>query len=127
MELIQKFLSMSQNSVQLAKRMLARSVFLFALTVAGFYGLDLIMDTGIGQRFGLADRFPEFISMMRAAAIFTFIEMSLFWIRFGTQPKIDVQETAVKACETATGAAVVHVSNTLLFLARLVVFLYLMQ
>lgn len=121
-----RILFIKRDSWLVAKRMAARTVFLFILTAAGLWCADTLVDSGIGNRFALVRRFPEFIPMMMAAAKFTFIEMSVFWIRFGTQPKNDNQCAIDLAIVTPMGAAIVHASNVVQWAFRICVFLYLM-
>lgn len=124
---IQSLLQIAPERMAICKRMAVRSVFLFIMTSIMLYVADAMVDAGTGNPFSVVRRFPEFIPMMMAAASFTFIEMSLFWIRFGTQPKNDVQEAITKANETPMGAAIVHVTNSLVWFARVCVFLYLLH
>ncbi len=124
---ILSFFSVKPESWAIMKRMGARSVFLFILTAIALCVADMMVDSGIGNRFALVRRFPEFIPMMMAAAQFTFIEMSLFWIRFGTQPKNDVQEAIEVANTQPMSAAIVHITNSLVWFARICVFLYLLH
>lgn len=117
--------SIKDASVLMIKRMALRSLGLFLLTALGFALVDLMIDSGMTDKYALVRRFPEMIPLMVAAAKFTFIEMSIFWIRFGTQPRHDVQNAIEMACTTSMGSAIVHLTNTLVWAIRLAVFIYL--
>lgn len=121
-----KILHITNASWVLLQRMFVRSLFLALLTVVGFGVLDYLVQLGIQDRFGLVQRYPEFLVMMKAAAVLTFVEMSVFWIRFGTSPRLDVQNVAEYARQSANGAAIVYAVNTATWLARVVIMLYLM-
>lgn len=121
-----KILSITNASWLLMQRMFARTVFLALLTVLGFAMLDLMVQSGMEDKFGLVRQFPEFLVMMKAAAVLTFIEMCVFWVRFNTAPRLDVQNVAKDAIHSPTGAAIVYAVNTLQWLARVVIMLYLM-
>lgn len=123
----ERFLFIKRDSWMLGKRMFARSVFLMLLGLVGFWLADTMMESARLGTLTIMRRFPDIVTMMTAAAKFTFIEMSIFWIRFGTSPKQDVQEVAGVAAQTSMGAAIVHVCSTLVWFARVVIFLYLMQ
>lgn len=124
----QRIFFVKKANWQLAKRMAARSVFLFLLTLVGFHVADLMIDSARFNTIPALRRFPDFVIMMTAAAKFTFIELSLFWIRFGVTPKQDVQDVAETAARGGgMPAAVVHVTNTLVWAFRVVVFLYLVS
>lgn len=122
----ERFFGVKKSSLEEMQHMLLRSILLGFLTVMGFAVLDRLVDSGIADRFSLVHRFPEFIMMMSAAAKFTFIEMSLYWIRFGTQVRNEKEALNI-ANNSPMSAAFVHFTNSLLFIARLAVFLYLMN
>lgn len=79
-------LSITQQSWVMFKRMFARSVALVMLTMVGCALLDFLVDSGATDRYALIRRFPEFIPLLMASITLTFIEMSVFWVRFSTQP-----------------------------------------
>jgi hypothetical protein len=109
------------------KRMFARTMVLATLTILGLTVVDWLVDLGLADRYAIVRRFPEFIPMMMAAAKFTFIEMSLFWIRFGTQHRIDVQRGIQDAMTSSyMAAAFIHFTNSLVWFARVAIFIYLM-
>jgi hypothetical protein len=122
----------TQQSWDLFQRMFARSVALALLTSFGFALVDHLVDSGMSDRFALVHRFPEFIPMMLASAKLTFIEMSVFWIRFATQPStVDTRHGLNDALGEARfhpGAAVaLHAVNTVQWAFRVVVLIYLAQ
>lgn len=123
----EKIFSITAASILLAKRMAARTVALALLTLFGFWVVDLLVESGMHDRLALVRRFPEFIPLLVAAAKFTFIEMSLFWIRFATAPKIDVQ-AAIREVDTwdnQMALAFVYLTNSLIWAFRVCVFIYL--
>jgi hypothetical protein len=120
-----EFLYVKKSSWDLMKRMAFRSIFLLALSAIGFWALEQMVQSGINDRYSLVQKFPEFLALMKAAACFTFIEMSLFWIRMATQPKNDVQEAVCEALKEPMAAAVVHFTNSLVWAIRIAVFLWL--
>jgi hypothetical protein len=126
-QLKHKLFAITQQSWELFERMFARSVALAVLTALGFALVDHLVDSGMADRFALVHRFPEFIPMMLASAKLTFIEMSVFWIRFATQPRVDVQAHLESTQYDAKAAATVHGINTLVWMFRVVVLIYLAQ
>jgi hypothetical protein len=115
-----------RSSWLVMKRMALRSVVLFLFTLVGFWVADSLVESARFGTLPIVRRFPDFIAMMTAAAKLTFILMSLFWVRFSTQPKHDVQETMSAATKEPMAAAIVHATNTAQHLAYIGVFLYLM-
>jgi hypothetical protein len=71
------------------------------------------------------ERWPEVIVILRAAAIMTWAELSLLWIRTALQPKTDVQQAATKALETPMAAAIVYATHSVNWIVRMVIFLKL--
>jgi cell shape-determining protein MreD len=126
-KLHRKVLAITQQSWELFQRMFARSVALALLTCLGFALVDHLVDSGMTDRFALVHRFPEFIPMMLAAAKLTFIEMSVFWIRFATQPRLDVQACVEYVHPNSVAGAITHGVNSLVWAFRIVVLLYLAQ
>jgi hypothetical protein len=110
----------------LMRRMAVRSVVLAVLTVLGGMLLSHLVDSGRLDRFGIVHQFPELLTMLRASAIMTFIEMSIFWIRLAVTPQLDVQEYAKTAAKDPMAAAIIYVTNTLQWAARVGMFLFLM-
>lgn len=117
----------SAATYEVFERAFVRTMILAVLTIVGLWVVDKLVDSGIADRFALVRRFPDFIPFMMASAKMTFIEMSLFWIRFSTQPKVDVQEVADTASMSSTGAAFVYFTNALMWAMRVGVFLYLLE
>jgi len=127
-----KILSITQQSWALFQRMAARSVGLAMLTFLGFALVDFMIDQGISDRFALVRRFPEFIPLMLAAAKLTFIEMSVFWIRFATQPaltdsKLAISQVLENAYSNPTAVVIFHGINSAMWGFRIAVLLYLAQ
>jgi cell shape-determining protein MreD len=120
-------LAITRQSWELFQRMFARSVALALLTFIGFALVDHLVESGLTDRFALVRRFPEFIPMMLAAAKLTFIEMSVFWIRFATQPRVDVQACIEYAPTNSIAAAIINATNALVWAFRIVVLIYLAQ
>lgn len=122
----ERIFGIKRTTWALIKHMAARSVFLFGLTVVGFALLEMMLQSGIEDRHGIIARYPEFMSMIRAAAIFTFVDMSVFWIRIATQPKMVEQDNVEAAQGSASGAAWIYGIDKLVWAFRVVVFIYLM-
>jgi hypothetical protein len=126
-----KLLSITQKSWELFERMFARSLALALLTGIGLAVVDLLVDSGMTNRYAIIHRFPEFIPLMLAAVKLTFIEMSVFWVRFATQPSIDVQqpvrEVQKQAWDNTIALALTHGINSLVWMFRVVVLIYLAQ
>lgn len=127
MSAVSRFLKIKQSTLELIGRMLWRSVGLFALSLLGFAVVDYLVESGLADNTAMARRFPEFIPMMMAAAKFTLIEMSLFWIRIFTAPKLDVQGVlnGIQTWDNYNAVALVHLTNTLQWAFRVAVFIYL--
>lgn len=121
-----RFLGIRQSTWQEIRYMFLRSIFLGFLTIAGFALLDYLVESGAADRFALVHRFPEFILMMSAAAKLTFIKMSLYWIRLGTQVRNVKVDAIAEANRTPMSAAIVYVTNTVGALAHIGAFLLLM-
>lgn len=115
-----------RSSLNLIKRMFLRSIVLMLLTAIGFWVADTLVESSRYGDLPILRRFPDFIALMTAAAKFTFIEMSLFWIRFSTQPKNDVQESIAVANREPMSAAFLHLTNSLVWAFRVGVFLWLL-
>lgn len=124
--MITKLLSITNASVELMKRMLARSVFLVLLTAIGFAALELLVASGGQDGIGIVERFPELLMMAKAAAVLTFAELIVFWARFATAHKLDVQDVGTLATASPTGAAIVYAVNSAHWLARILIVVYLM-
>lgn len=120
-----RILSITRESWTMFQRMFARSVALAILTALGFVVVDHLVDSGMTDRFAIVRRFPEFIPFMLAAAKLTFIEMSLFWVHFLTAPKFDMNEAMFQATSSPVGAALVYLTDKLVWAFRLGVFIYL--
>lgn len=120
------------HSLDELKKMVIRTMILVILTIAGLWMADALVDSGMTNRFALVRRFPEFIPMMMAAAKFTFIEMSLEWIRYATRPKLSKREKAAEDFLTASNDSkaaspnVMYVTNAVVWAIRVAVFIYLM-
>jgi hypothetical protein len=123
-----RYFGILKHSTFMELRYMALRTFLLAfLTIVGFSVLDYLVQSGRADSFALVHRFPEFITMMDAAAKFTFIDMSLYWIRFGTQVRNDKREALSIANSTPSSAAFVYFTNALSNIFRVCVFLYLMS
>ena len=120
-----RILFVKPETWHLIKRMAIRSVFLMILFSTGLLVLDTLINSGFGDKYALVRRFPDMIPMMNAAAILTFINMSIFWIRIFTAPKHVVQEAKSVAMTTPSGAAVVVVTDMLGWAVQVAAFLYL--
>ena len=126
MKIKEHFGRFAAGSFAVFERMFFRTLVLALFTFAALTVADALVTSGMGDRFAIVRRFPEFIPMMMAAAKFTFIEVSLLWIRFGVQPKVNVQEGVYEATGNPMAAALVYFTHSLVWFARVCVFIYLM-
>jgi hypothetical protein len=126
-----KVFSITQQSWMLFQRMFARSVGLALLTAVGMACVYYMVDSGMSDRYALVRSFPEFIPLMLAAVKLTFIEMSVFWVRFCTQPTINAQTSVGQVLDNAytypMAVAVVHAINSLVWAFRIGVLIFLAQ
>jgi hypothetical protein len=120
-----EFFFIKNTTWDLIKRMSIRSVVLALLCVIGFSALEQLVQIGMANPQGMIQKFPELLSLVKATTIFMFLEISLFWIRLATAPKVDVQASLETANATSIGAAIVYFTNVLQWFARVCVFLYL--
>lgn len=107
------------------RRAFLRSAAMAALLIMASGLLELFIQLA---RFGgsdIAERFPEILIIFRAVAIMAWLEMSAFWLRMATQPKVDLQFLVHKADGTAMGAAVVYTVNALMWVFRICIFMQL--
>jgi hypothetical protein len=109
-----------QHTYEMYKRTIIRSLFLMAFTAASFFTLEYLVQEG---RYGndINQRFPEFLIILRALAIYTWIEVSIFWIRITLESKTDVQKASNKAEESPIGAAIAYGIHTFKWLARMLI------
>lgn len=109
-----------QKTRDMTRRTLARSLMLLAFTVASFFALEYLVNQGqLGNN--INQRFPEFLIILRALAIYTWIEVSMFWIRVTVESNTDVQ-AAIKTAETSPlAASIVYFVHALKWLARLLI------
>lgn len=113
------------------KKMAIRTIILAVLTMAGLTIADMLVESGMSNRFSLVRRFPEFIPMIMAAAKFTFIEMSLVWIQYATRPRPTKAERSNDTMSMnpqvkLASANVMYVTNAFVWAFRVAVFIYLM-
>lgn len=109
----------------MVKRLVFRSVVFALLTIIGFAATELLVYLGKERISDINSRFPELLMIIRAAAIMTWVEISLFWIRIGLQPQIDVQASAKTAESQPMAAAIVYITHQLTWVIRMVLFLKL--
>lgn len=109
------------------RRLLERSIFLWALTLAGFLLLDVLVEKSRVGDWGIVARYPEFMLLMKAASVLAFIEVSLVWIRIAIQPKVDVQEAYRRSLEEPLSAAIAHFTNLIWWAVRAYLFLRLAE
>jgi len=107
------------------KRLLGRSLLLTILTVIGFAVTEYLVQMNFFKQLQIVDRFPELLIMFRTAAIMTFIELTVLWIRMVVQPGTDVQQAARKAVTEQMPAAIVYFTHMLWWAMRVFVFLKL--
>jgi hypothetical protein len=119
-------LTFTQASWHIIKRLATRTFTLAFLTIVGFFVMDAMIESGMQDRLGLIRRFPDLIPLMVAAAKFTFIEMSLLWIRIAVQPKVDAQFAIAHHELSSRDAVLMHGVNSLVWAFRVGVFIYLM-
>jgi hypothetical protein len=109
------------------KKLVWRS-FLFAiLTIIGFFLLEVMVNQSRNKPDGFIAMFPELLSMLRAATIMTFVELSILWIRIVSQPRIDVQEAAIDTANDPMANAVLYLTHTLAWGLRTIIFLKLCE
>jgi hypothetical protein len=107
------------------KRAFLRSVFMVILLALAGGILQALVELA---RFGGSDlpgQFPELLIIFRAVAILAWFEMSVFWLRLATQPKVDLQYVAHKADGAPLGAALVYWANVFAWAFRVVILMQL--
>jgi len=90
------------------KRAFLRSASLAILLIVASSILNIMVEYARYYGWDIPDRFPELLIIFRAVAILTWFELSVFWIRLATSPKIDNQCLADEAARDPMAAAVVY-------------------
>ena len=112
------------KTFEMYKRAMVRSIVLLAFTAASFFSLEYLVQHGqLGGT--LNHKFPEFLIVLRALAIFTWIEVSMFWIRITLESNTDVQKAAHVAEREAMSAAILSFVHAIKWLARILIVLHL--
>lgn len=113
-----------QQTYEMYKRTIIRSLVLLAFTAASFFALEYLVQEG---RYGsdINQRFPEFLIVLRALAIYTWVEVSMFWVRITLEPNTDVQKASKVAEGEPMAAAVLSGVHAVKWLARLLIVLQL--
>jgi hypothetical protein len=115
----------STSYYNLVQRALLRSLVLGLLLLTAGAALELLVWLSRSQGYDIAARYPELLVVFRAVAILVWFEMSVFWIRMATQPKVDGQEPATVAMTQPSSAATVYIVQTCAWAFRIYVLLRL--
>lgn len=112
------------KTFEMYKRTLVRSLVLLAFTAASFFALEYLVQHGqLGGT--LNHKFPEFLIVLRALALFTWIEVSMFWVRVTLESNTDVQKAACNAEKEPMAAAILSAVHAIKWLARLLIVMHL--
>lgn len=114
------------KSYRMMRRMAMRTAFMALLIYFGFRGLNLMETMGQADRFSLVREYPEFMQIIKAAALYASIELWIFWIRLVISPENDHQRPINLAMESPMAAAVVNATNVAQWFARVCIFIHLM-
>ncbi len=97
-----------------------------AVRTLGFMVLS-VLAFALMERMTVLTGWPEVMQGMRAAAILTWAEISVMWIRICMSPQLDVQKAARAALDTHNGhaSAIVYAVHQVTWCARLAAVLVL--
>jgi hypothetical protein len=109
------------------KRLLFRSFMFLGLTVCGFVALEHMVELSRTRGSDLILKYPELLTVMRAATIMTFAEMTVLWVRIISQPAVDVQAPVPVAQKEPLAAAVVYLTHAVMQVFRVLIFLKLCE
>lgn len=100
------------------KRLVLRTAIFAALTIMAF---------SLMERVTMLTGWPEVMQGMRAAAILSWAEISIMWIRIAISPRLDVQYAAQMAHDStdAHAGALVYAVHQATWAARLAAFIVL--
>jgi hypothetical protein len=114
---------------EMIKRLFVRSAVLLIMSFAGWFLMDLIVESARAHGNTFVTRFPEFLLILRALAILAWIDVSIMWIRLALQPLLDIQKLALMAIEQqdTKAAAVIYVTNQLMIALRIFIALKLAE
>jgi hypothetical protein len=115
----------SDKMGELIKRAFFRSAALALLLITASTILEFLIQMARYHGWDIPDRFPELLIIFRAVAILTWFEMSVFWIRLATSPKIDNQCLADEASRDPMAAAVVYWAKLFAWAFRVAVLMQL--
>lgn len=112
-----------------------RSVVLMVLTLSGAGILELLVYLSREQSWSIVDRFPELINIFQGGFIYTWLELSVFWVRIILSPKLDINVLHERIIEQKMGnnlyqpvaAAISQFTQTLLFCFRMLLLAKLCQ
>ncbi len=114
-----------QTSIAMVKRLAVRSLFLLGLTIAGFYAIETLVALGRDRVSTINTDYPELIMILRGVATFTWLEMSILWIRMAVSPHTDVQKSTTEAQNNPISSAIVSVSHDFVWVARILILMKL--
>lgn len=109
------------------KRLLFRSFMFLGLTVIGFISLEHMVELSKTRGSDLILKYPELLTVMRAATIMTFAEMTVLWVRIISQPAVDVQAPVPEAQKEPLAASIVYFTHAGMQVFRVIVFLKLCE
>jgi hypothetical protein len=95
------------------RRLLFRTLIFVLLTCAGFSLIEYLIQQSHDHGSNFLMKYPEFISLMKAVSIQTFIELSVLWIRVISEPRIDTQAAAEVALKDPKSASLVYLTHKL--------------
>lgn len=123
MELFLK--AFGKNTINMMQRALLRSVIMGALFIVAYLILNFLIESARSYGSDWPDRFPELLVILRAVAILTWFEKSIFWIRLAVEPKLDSQAIADATVPDPAAAASVYRTRVFMWAFRIVILMTL--
>jgi len=122
--LLSKFFNLADAS-RTNKRLLSRSVLFAFITILMFGLLEYLVENSKYDKLSILLQFPEFLTMTKAGAIMSSLELFVLWVRIIGQPQVDVQKAEEIARQSPMSAAIVYLTHSLVWAFRLYLFLLL--
>lgn len=115
------------KDIPIVRRLMFRTLLMALLSLLGFAFLAALAYVGREKISNINQQVPELMIIVRAASIMVWVELALLWTRIIVAPQLDVQAAAKAALANAQASALVYAVSSLVWLARIIIFLRLCE